>query len=1055
MNHLFLIGIDKYSDPAQPDLKNCVKDVKDFRDILIDKYDFDSSRVYELYDEDATNRKIQDAFSGYIKTLDENSNLIIYFSGHGDYDEKTDRGFWVCHDSRADYSTFIPNEVLIGFIQKIKAKHIFLIADCCFSWSIFARDLAKNVSDFIDNPSRMALASGKGLTYETDLNFRPVNIFSQSILQFLRNAEVDFRVGTLIEAVKHEIGSDRRQTPQGARLIDSHDRGGEFIFKIVNSAFHSTKALKGNKDILTILKIFTNGRDVKEYFSFEDKSLKIGFKLFEETSSSVYDRKHYFLHLFDGINPIKTYDKFKSLDLDLKYNADKQVRNLTILLGKEKMGKTALSRKEQIKSLFKPVSIFFINDFIRDECTPKKAQNVSKDEEKYFIPNFILPKYVIENTKLDDESFMKEWLGSENQPIMIVKGTGGIGKTTFSQYIANEFLESNENASVLFIDSLETKHELLKNEKRRDKIDIYSFYIASQEFIGGNYYTLSEDLFRLNLDAGNILLIIDGLDEVISKVPGFDIDTFLQSITGYSNEIGNTKVIITCRSHFWEAAKYKATEIVTVDLLPFSLKQATSFFEKAFNGEKRKIDKSLKLTEEFQFPDELGNFYFNPYVLDVIKKIVESENEVTQYPTGFDSLILQQHVKSDFVIYRICHRERYYKDKVRILDLEVDEQIKFFLFWAIQRRGILTLANFGREMKEALKKSSIDNTTIEAFKSHPFVHVNRNAVSFRYDFFADYFKCIYVSEFIKLSGDNRTISQDFIKILVENCWYGSGMIMDIVNRLKVWTDDEILKCSDLMSQLLEMQELDLLNKRKALAALFNICLAANIRFKSNNIEQNTELVISLFGKGDEIVGLHIQNMHDSENVIRFDFTNLTLRNCYIENFNTFWDCKFNEQTWFIRCFLFGLKLEAGKRVPIPIDHFQDCTKDEDFDNAYNLDRGTIEKTDEQIRRNLITFFDFFFRGQKFEPQNYEKSYKGYDTVVQRYARIPNKATSLKRLVTYLEEKGVIRWSLISDVDVLRISDEYKADILSILKDGTPTKKFNDLVKDLRKLTEAK
>ena len=86
-NHLFLIGINKYKHHTN--LESCVKDCNDFKDILIEKFDFELSNVYELYDEEATNKRIQDAFRAYIKKLTTDDNLVIYFSGHGEYDEVT------------------------------------------------------------------------------------------------------------------------------------------------------------------------------------------------------------------------------------------------------------------------------------------------------------------------------------------------------------------------------------------------------------------------------------------------------------------------------------------------------------------------------------------------------------------------------------------------------------------------------------------------------------------------------------------------------------------------------------------------------------------------------------------------------------------------------------------------------------------------------------------------------------------------------------------------------------------------------------------------------
>lgn len=187
-------------------------------------------------------------------------------------------------------------------------------------------------------------------------------------------------------------------------------------------------------------------------------------------------------------------------------------------------------------------------------------------------------------------------------------------------------------------------------------------------------------------------------------MPFFDVDDFLKSITDYSSDMGNTKVIISCRSYFWESSKYKAKQIVTIDLLPFSLTQTTNFFEKVFDGENKKLEKGLKLTEVFKFPDESGNYYYHPYVLDVIKTIVESENEVTQFASTFTSNVLNPHVKSDYIIHQICYRERYYKDKIRILPLEVDEQVKFFSYWSIKRRGNINTENFGKGNASCIEK---------------------------------------------------------------------------------------------------------------------------------------------------------------------------------------------------------------------------------------------------------------------------------------------------------------------------------------------------------------
>jgi uncharacterized caspase-like protein len=135
-NNLLLIGIDKYL--YHPKLNNCVKDLHDFRDILFEKFHFDELYTTELFDETATNKNIQDAFLGLARTVAPEDNLIVYFSGHGNFDDSSNRGYWVPVEAPAhNYTQWISNDTLISLISSINCKHIFLISDSCFSNSLF------------------------------------------------------------------------------------------------------------------------------------------------------------------------------------------------------------------------------------------------------------------------------------------------------------------------------------------------------------------------------------------------------------------------------------------------------------------------------------------------------------------------------------------------------------------------------------------------------------------------------------------------------------------------------------------------------------------------------------------------------------------------------------------------------------------------------------------------------------------------------------------------------------------------------------------------------
>jgi hypothetical protein len=82
MNYLLIIGIDHYPRFSEPGnrLTTCVKDVTDFKYVLLEKYHFENENITELLDSQATSSNIQIALESYSKNLSESSNLIIYFS---------------------------------------------------------------------------------------------------------------------------------------------------------------------------------------------------------------------------------------------------------------------------------------------------------------------------------------------------------------------------------------------------------------------------------------------------------------------------------------------------------------------------------------------------------------------------------------------------------------------------------------------------------------------------------------------------------------------------------------------------------------------------------------------------------------------------------------------------------------------------------------------------------------------------------------------------------------------------------------------------------------
>ena len=136
-NYLLLIGVNDYSKWNR--LHNAVKDCQDIAYILTNYYQFDKENVITLYDNEATRENILETFESLQETLNENDNLLIYYAGHGFYDDRASLGYWVPVNARLNkIPDFIRNSTIHDYLRTINTKHTLLIADACYAGSLFS-----------------------------------------------------------------------------------------------------------------------------------------------------------------------------------------------------------------------------------------------------------------------------------------------------------------------------------------------------------------------------------------------------------------------------------------------------------------------------------------------------------------------------------------------------------------------------------------------------------------------------------------------------------------------------------------------------------------------------------------------------------------------------------------------------------------------------------------------------------------------------------------------------------------------------------------------------
>lgn len=234
--YALIIGIDDYWGAFEP-LNNAVADAESIERMLKSKYKFDN--FITLYNRQANRGNILNAFEELSNTVKETDNVFIYYSGHGEFNERQNKGYWVPVDARSkSMAELISNNDIQTALTGIPSKHTLLISDACFAGDIFRGNAISIPFEESDRyyreihqlKSRKAITSG-GIEPVMDGGREGHSVFAYYLLRALENNEDRFYdASQLYDRIKIPVTNNSEQRPKFAPIKYSGDEGGQFIF---------------------------------------------------------------------------------------------------------------------------------------------------------------------------------------------------------------------------------------------------------------------------------------------------------------------------------------------------------------------------------------------------------------------------------------------------------------------------------------------------------------------------------------------------------------------------------------------------------------------------------------------------------------------------------------------------------------------------------------------------------------------------------------------------------------------------------------------------------
>jgi tetratricopeptide (TPR) repeat protein len=227
--HALIIAVENYDDFSIRDLEKPIEDAEKLQEVLTKEYTFEPGDVHML--KNPTKEQILEKLIYLQEHLDDDDNLLVYYSGHGIV--KNDVGYWLPSNAKNDSRIqWLSNAEIRDYMNGMEARHTLIIADACFSGSIFTggfRDFEEFACEEMAKlKSRRAMTSGANTVVPDNSVF-----FKYLVKKLEENNASCLSAENLYSKIKPAViyNSPNNHVPQFGVLPQVGDEGGNFVFK--------------------------------------------------------------------------------------------------------------------------------------------------------------------------------------------------------------------------------------------------------------------------------------------------------------------------------------------------------------------------------------------------------------------------------------------------------------------------------------------------------------------------------------------------------------------------------------------------------------------------------------------------------------------------------------------------------------------------------------------------------------------------------------------------------------------------------------------------------
>ncbi len=791
----------------------------------------------------------------------------------------------------------------------------------------------------------------------------------------------------------------------------------------------------------------------------------------DRVAYDVYSARHKFyqtealyIHLFRGTTISKSATHIMANPRILECKGD-----IFFVLSHERRQTRLSDRIDNIKRALKTDKVRYIEDIVSQQISQVGLQAIDEASfvsDHYFLEPQLKRSLLPDNADGSEFERVVSWLESEDSGIVVIEGQGGIGKTWTMKELHRRIVRGEVSfrkkmsRKVIFISSTDINRPSSMLNDVSGNITLYDLYHASvsRAMMEAKETILSPETFYNALAIGNIIVFVDGLDEVIARHRAtFQPDAFFEDIQERLGTGSNGKIFISCRTLFFDHFEYviRYPSVQSYELLAFDAPSREKYFRDSLGALTKTIETAVEMSDTLALIPEASRYV--PFVLSLIVDILLEEADGGRAIKfhDFSSEQLNPLDHSDRIIGQFCEREiTKIGDPLRCMN--VDQQVDLFSKIAVATEGKNGAPDGALITELVMSATGLRSVgdMVDAFLSHPFLSVvrvrGRAIVNLRFDFMKEHFLMLHLSR--KLKSDTAIDVVD-LSIFIKYCSERSAMCSGLVKRLNTSDDEFGLTIIDfhdagerLITDHLTEDEGNIL-KPGSTSSEFSyslITLVSEQQSQNNRVsaENFTFAIKDIFSTNDTISRMAIiDTAHSDETGTRIDFRGLTFSECLFHSVDI-WSCSFDEKSYFNRCRFISCDGVRSRDSGITEKTFDaNCIFDDVFEKVFSAGQVRVDETQTKVRTDITSFVYIYYSGGVFVDFT-------EDYLAKHYARRNPSVQFRKMFRTFRKHEVIVLNAKKKDKQWYMIAPSYQNAVERLISQGVFSGKLRDVAEDL-------